>query len=296
MKTCVIFNPTARGNRARNFRGFLDSVAGECALKPTWAAGAARTIAAQAVAEGFDTIVAAGGDGTLNEVLNGIGDAPDGFARARLGLLPLGTVNVFAKELGLPPPLPAAWEVVRAGRERLVDLPCAELGPEPDPERRYFAQLAGAGPDAEAIALVDWNSKRRLGQLAYVVAGLRVLLRQRHPRITVRFDGREFAGEFVMLGNGRFYGGRLAVFPDARLDDGKLDVCVVPKVSFVTLTRFGLALVLRRKRLPGVLHFQSGEFELRAGGPVRFEVEGDAAGWLPARIRVLPRALRVVIP
>jgi hypothetical protein len=96
---CVIFNPAARGNKARHFRRQLDAIGSQCALKATAAPGDARRLAAEAVDDGFDLIVAAGGDGTVNEVLNGIGDAPDGFARARLGVLPLGTVNVFAREL-----------------------------------------------------------------------------------------------------------------------------------------------------------------------------------------------------
>ena len=126
MRICVIFNPTARGEKAKRFRRHLDLIAGDCALKQTVAAGGARALAAEAVREGFDSIVAAGGDGTMNEVLNGIGDVPDGFERARLGVLPLGTVNVFAKELGLPMNLRRDWAVMRAGRETRIDLPCVE--------------------------------------------------------------------------------------------------------------------------------------------------------------------------
>src|SRR5881628_1790607 len=102
MRTCVIFNPAARGDKARNFRRHLADLGTHCALKSTAAAGDARRLAAEAVGEGFEVVVAAGGDGTLNEVLNGIGDAPDGFDKARLGVLPLGTVNVFARELAIP--------------------------------------------------------------------------------------------------------------------------------------------------------------------------------------------------
>src|SRR5215470_1936506 len=101
-RTCVIFNPTARGEKARRFRRHLDAIGAQSALKQTAAPGEARRLAAEAVEEGFEIVVAAGGDGTLNEVLNGLGDAPGGFERVRLGLLPLGTVNVFARELGLP--------------------------------------------------------------------------------------------------------------------------------------------------------------------------------------------------
>src|SRR5437879_10309450 len=102
MKPCVIFNPAARGEKARRFRERLAALSAECALKPTYAPGGGRALAAEAMREGFEIIVAAGGDGTVNEVLNGIGDEPDGFARARLGGLPLGTITVFARELKLP--------------------------------------------------------------------------------------------------------------------------------------------------------------------------------------------------
>ena len=122
MRTCIIFNPTAKGNKARNFRRHLDEFAADCTLKLTAAKGDARKLATQAVEEGFEIVVAAGGDGTLNEVLNGIVDAPKGFERARLGVLPLGTVNVFAREVQIPLKLERAWETLRTGRETLIDL------------------------------------------------------------------------------------------------------------------------------------------------------------------------------
>ncbi len=114
MPICVIFNPAARGDKARRFRRQLDDNGAQCTLKATTAPGDARRLATDAVVEGFDLIVAAGGDGTVNEVLNGIGDAPDGFIRARLGVLPLGTVNVFARELKIPLKVDRAWKIVAA--------------------------------------------------------------------------------------------------------------------------------------------------------------------------------------
>src|ERR1044071_5432255 len=112
VRICVIFNPVARGDKARHFRRHLDEIGTECVLKQTATAGDARKLATEAVREGFQIVVAAGGDGTLNEVLNGIGDAPDGYDRAALGVLPLGTVNVFARELGLPVKLDTAGQAV----------------------------------------------------------------------------------------------------------------------------------------------------------------------------------------
>src|SRR2546425_11722344 len=101
MRICVIFNPTARGERAKRFRRHLDAIGAECALKPTSAPGGGRALAAEAVREGFEAVVAAGGDGTLNEVRNGIGEETGGFARARLAVLRLGDIQAFARETGM---------------------------------------------------------------------------------------------------------------------------------------------------------------------------------------------------
>ncbi len=296
MPTCVIFNPAARGNKARHFRRHVNDLGGGGAFKPTTGPGTASTLSTEAVREGFDTIVAAGGDGTLNEVLNGIGDAPEGFARARLGVLPLGTVNVFAKELGLPMNLAKAWEVVRRGRERTIDLPCVEFSAEGKPRRRYFAQMAGAGLDAQAIALTDWELKKKIGQFAYVAAGIRAL---RGPLPQIEFtDGQVTAtGELVLIGNGRFYGGRLPVFRNASLTDGRLDVCVFPRVRWLTVARYALGFLTGRVLPPATMrYFQAERLTLRSASPALFELEGETAGSLPAVFSVQRGALRVVAP
>ena len=189
MPTCVIFNPTARGDKARHFRRHLDEFAAGVALKPTQAPGHGRRLAAEAVRDGFETVVAAGGDGTVNEVLNGIADTPDGFARARLAVLPLGTVNVFARELGLPLRLAEAWQVILNGRERLIDAPFVEHHVEERPQRRYFARAAATEPAVHLHAVVKgsvfWaqhrafrDALRRQPRLAMEYAALKRRLAQ----------------------------------------------------------------------------------------------------------------------
>jgi diacylglycerol kinase (ATP) len=296
VRACVIFNPAARGEKARRFRRHLGEIGAECTVKQTTAAGDARRLAAEAVGEDFDTIIAAGGDGTVNEVLNGIGDAPEGFARARLGVLPLGTVNVFARELGLPRGLESAWQAIRAGRDTRVDLPVVEFAAGGASARRYFAQLAGAGLDARAIELVNWPLKKAIGPLAYVVAGLKALL-QKQPPITYS-DGREtVTGELVLVGNGRLYGGQYAVFPRANLQDGRLEVCVFPRANWLTLARCGPALVLRGRLPAGVAtRHQAASFTLTSDAPVGVEVDGEFLGHLPAKFSLQRGALRVVGP
>jgi len=296
VRTCVIFNPAARGNQARHFRHHLDEIGGQAALKATTAPGDARRLAAEAVGEGFELIVAAGGDGTVTETLNGLGDAPDGFARARLGVLPLGTVNVFARELKIPLRLERAWAVLQRGREARIDLPCAEFSASGSRRRQFFAQLAGAGLDARAIELVDWGHKKKIGPLAYVIAGLKALQEQK-PGITVRGEGREVTGDLALIGNGRFYGGPFEVFPAADLRDGMLDICIFQRVNWLTLLRCAPGLLARRK-LPesAVQRVQAATFELAGESPAAFELDGEWAGRLPVTFSVEREKLRLVVP
>lgn len=295
MRACVIFNPTAKGEKAARFRRHLDEIGAECALKMTTCAGDARRLASEAVGEGFDTITAAGGDGTVNEVLNGIGDAA-GFERVRLAVLPLGTVNVFARELQLPLRVELAWKTVLAGREARVDLPRAEFLRDGKPEARWFAQLAGAGLDARAVELVSWPLKKRIGPLAYIWAGL-VALTMPRGAIRVAGDGTTQSGELILVGNGRLYGGNYRVFPRADLNDGLLDVCVFPRVNWLTLARCGPQMLLRgtlpasRTRL-----FQAAELKLESDGRMPFQIDGELAGTLPARITLHRDALRIIVP
>ena len=298
MRICVIFNPAARGNKARHFRRQLDAIGSQCALKATSAPGDARRLAAEAVGEGYDLIAAAGGDGTINEILNGLGDAPDGFARARLGVLPMGTVNVFARELEIPLRLERAWKILLRGREMKIDLPRADFSAGGKIERRYFIQLAGAGFDARAIELVDWRHKKKVGPLAYVVAGLKAL-RERKPQITARGEtrpaGQNVTGEMVLVGNGKFYGGPFQIFPGADLRDGMLEVCIVPRVNWPTLASCAPRFIIQRK-LPEsrVRRFRAAAFELSADATAAFEMDGELAGNLPVKFSVERERLRIV--
>lgn len=292
----MIFNPTAKGNKARNFRRHLDEFAAGCSLKQTAAVGDARVLASQAVREGFEIIVAAGGDGTLNEVLNGIGDAPEGFERARLGVLPLGTVNVFAREVKIPIKLERAWAAICKGNETRIDLGVVEFKENGAPARRYFAQLAGAGLDARAIELVNWRLKKKIGPLAYIVAGLQALT-ESQQRISVANGEAKTAGELVLIGNGGLYGGEFRIFPPADMRDGLLEACVFPRVNWLTLARCSPRLLLKgtlpRKAAESV---QSSTLTLTSTSRVPFEVDGEFVGHLPATFSIGRSKLRVIVP
>jgi len=296
VRTCIIFNPAAKGEKAGQLRRHLGKIGSQSTLKQTAGVEDARRLATEAVREGFEIIVAAGGDGTLNEVLNGIADVPDGFERARLGLLPLGTVNVFARELGIPRKLEPAWQTILQAHETRIDLPRVDYHVNGAPARRCFAQLGGAGLDARAIELVHWSLKKKIGPLAYVVAGLRALL-QPPSKITVTAGRLTATGELVLVGNGRRYGGEFKIFPKADMRDGLLDVCIFPRVNWLTLARCGAPLLLRR-RLPSKIteNFQTASFTLAGSSAAPLEVDGEWIGHLPATFSVQRSGLRVIVP
>ncbi|HEY3912861.1 MAG TPA: diacylglycerol kinase family protein [Verrucomicrobiae bacterium] len=295
MQTCIIFNPSARGEKAAAFCSKLASLYPNCVLRGTTGPGEARTLAAQAVREGFGTVVAAGGDGTANEVVNGIGDVPNGFKTSRLAILPLGTVNVFARELGLPRNLPAVAKAIALGNEMQIDLGKVEYQGVDKPETRYFLQLAGAGLDSRAVALVSWELKKKIGPFAYVWAGLRAV-REKQALITVT-AGDLASGELVMVGNGRFYGGSFAVFPAASLQDGLLDVCIIDKVTPVRAAQVVMGIVTGRLyRFVPARQLRSSTVLLTSSVPVILQVDGENVGQLPAMFSLLPKVLRVVVP
>lgn len=295
-RICVVFNPAARGEKARRFRSALERVAANCTLKPTRHPGHASDLAAEAVREGAEIVVAAGGDGTVNEVVDGLARDDSALARVRLGLIPIGTINVFARELGLPMDLEGAWEVVRAGHAVRVDLPQVDFSRDGKAARRRFAQLAGAGVDAFALERVDWELKKRLGSLAYGWAGLQAL-RTANPLVeAVCAEGRG-AGQLVLIGNGRFYGGSLPMFPGGRLDNGRLEVRIMPRVGFQTITRFGWGWLWHRGfTVPGERRFQTACVRLSSDAKVPFELDGDLVAHLPAQFSIQPGALRVLAP
>jgi YegS/Rv2252/BmrU family lipid kinase len=292
----VIFNPTAKGDKARSFRRHLDSFGAQCVMKLTAAAGDARRLAAEAVDEGFETVVAAGGDGTVNEVLNGIGDAPQGFERARLAVLPLGTINVFARELAIPTKLQEAWQTICRGQETRIDLPRVQYGTNGAVQRRYFVQLAGAGLDARAIELVQWELKKKLGPLAYVIAGFSAL-RGLPANITATAGSNSATGGLVLIGNGRLYGGQFRIFPNADLRDGLLEVCVFPRVNWLTLARCGPELLLRGTLPAGAMTaFKAESLTLASPSTAPLETDGELIGHLPATFALDRSRLRVVVP
>ena len=217
-RICIIVNPAARGAKASIQR--LKRLTRNVVIRTTKGPGDAEAQTERAVAQGYGTIVAAGGDGTINEVVNGIGSAP-----VALGILPMGTVNVIAMELGIPFDLVAAWKVIRAGKIRLID--------EASANGHLFIQMAGVGLDAQIVERNSRQIKKVLGPLSYLLTATQVAA-EKPPRLRVVSEGRPTVeGSFVLVGNGKLYGGPFSLFKEADMQDGLLDVCVFRHMNYL---------------------------------------------------------------
>ncbi len=278
----VILNPSARSERAQSLADELRHIAPLADLRFTSGPGDARVLAAEAAREGARVVVAAGGDGTVNEVANGLAGSD-----AALGVLPMGTMNIFAKEHGLPDDLEGAWRVLREGSVRQIDLPAAG--------DHYFIQLAGVGLDAQVVKETKWESKKRLGPLSYLISAAQIASRT-PPKLLLESDTTTHEGSFVLIGNGRYYGAKMTFFPDAKPDDGLLDVLVFKNLGYLDLARYlGSVLLGKHTGLSDVEYFQTAQVNIQCEEAVPVEVDGELLGELPMKFRIGGK-LRVCVP
>jgi diacylglycerol kinase (ATP) len=283
--TVVILNPAARGERAHRLRAQVESITRGAVLCSTSHSGEAEVIARHAAAEGFEKIVAAGGDGTINEIVNGIAGK-----NVALGLLPIGTMNVFATELGLPSnDLRACWEIIRQNKIRPVDLPSAN--------GKHFVQLAGVGLDAQVVKETSRSFKRNFGPLSYLISAAQIASRQ-PPRLRIESENAGVEeGSFVLVGNGRLYGGRLPFFKQAVIDDGLLDVIVFKRLSYVEIIRYLQNVIFTQQiTAPDVEYFQTKRLRVSSDEDVPVEVDGELIGSCPVDFRIRSGGLRVLAP
>lgn len=283
----LIANPVAGGDalaRIRQAQECLAARGDRVELRLTGARGDAARFACEAKSGEIDLLVAAGGDGTLNEVINGL--APSAIP---LAFIPLGTTNVFALEAGIPFDIPGACRVALEGAPTPVSLGLAG--------DTRFLLMAGAGFDAEVVRRVDLRLKRRLGKLAYVVSALRVFFGPPFPGIEVECaDGIRLTGYTVVIGNGRLYGGRFSLTPGASLTDDVFEACLLQKAGRWSLLHALLRMVLHLPLEPaGACLFKARELTVRGPG-VAVQIDGDDHGELPMSFRVVPGELVLVMP
>ena len=217
----------------------------------------------------------------MNEVVRGLVGTS-----ARLGVVPVGTANVFARELGLP----LFWEdaLYRActGEEKRVDVGWANGNP--------FIQVAGVGLDAAAVEAVNPGLKRAVGHLAYIVAGMTVLF-GKQPRLRVEVEGQKtLEGVWVLVGLGRLYGGPIPIFPMASNTDGLMDIIVVEDVEVLSLMRLMAGVPFGwHTRMAGVTYLQAPHFHVE--GEAAVEVDGEWIGHGPVDFRTSGEMLRVIV-
>jgi diacylglycerol kinase (ATP) len=282
----IILNPTAGSpEHVRSWQERIESLAGDCPVRVTSHTGEAEELARHAVEEGFMQIVAAGGDGTVNQVANGLAGS-----NATLGVLPMGSVNVFAMELGLPLfNLQRCWNIIEDTNVRLVDLPSAN--------GKYFVQLAGVGLDAQVVKETSLAFKRSFGPLSYLISAAQIAARQ-PPKLFIESENTSVEeGSFVLVGNGRLYGGPFPFFKHASIDDGLFDVVVFKRLGYLEIIKYLQDVVFSSGiNVPEIEYFQTRQLRITSEQDVPVELDGELAGNCPVDFRIRERALRVLAP
>lgn len=239
-----------------------------------------------ATAAGDQLVIAAGGDGTINEVVNGL------HKEATLGILPLGTANVLARELGLPLKPEKACHRILEGNHSRIDLGVAT---NRQGEERRFTFVAGIGFDANVIYTVTPRLKRYLKALAFILTAFRVYVDEEFPAIHVHHGDTIYVTQFVILANGRRYGGDFQVSSEGSLTSGELEAILVERISALIRPDI-LGRILARQPLNSSMR-SIGAQELKARSPgteVPVQIDGELWGRLPMSFRIEPEALKVV--
>ena len=312
-KSTLIYNPVAgrdfarREKQIRRAAEALGRAGFEVELAPTTRPGDGEKLARLATRQGIDLIVVCGGDGTINEVINGL--VP---SRIPLAILPGGTANILAKELELPHnPVRAAeslpgWAPRRIALGRATwcvpDVAQEESG-ETNVERvrqRYYASVAGIGFDAHIVYKLSWRLKMSWGVAGYILEAFRQVFAYPFPAFSCRIDERESCCTFAVVHRTRLYAGWLHMAPTAGLFEPRLTVCAFPSHSRMRYVLYASAVLARQHlRLGDVSLLQGTKVtcsSFDAGSTIRFELDGELVGTLPATFEVVPDALTILVP
>lgn len=287
----IIANPTSGGyifhtRQIDEAVAFLRSNGWDVELSLTEKVGDARRLARLAVEQQIEVVIAAGGDGTINEIIQELAGS-----ETALGVLPVGTVNVWARETNIPLDDVGACKVLVDGKLRRIDLGKVN--------GRYFLLMAGIGFDAEVAHAVEKKPIKRLGVLGYLLIGTWLGLGYESFRTYLTMNGRLIKKDAlqIVIGNTQLYGGSIKYTWQAQCDDGQLDVCLVRKRNMLgRVIVFIDFLLYREQRHQWVTYAKSDVIEVRTRHPVAIQVDGDPSGFTPAKFTVAPQALKVIVP
>ena len=275
----VIHNPAAGQRRVHRLWQVLDILAGSgirVTLRETAYPGHATELAAQAVRDGTRLIVAAGGDGTVAEVAAALTSPTRAGIPIKLGIIPLGTANVLAQELGLPFVARDIAAALAFGRTRAL-WPGIATGPAGD---RLFVQMIGVGLDAQVVHRLPRGLKRCLGRNAYIAQTLREMLRYSYRPIRVSVDGEALQAGSIVVSKGRLYAGHYKLAPDARPGEPGFSVALFGGNGPAAVLMYGAALVTNLlPRAPGMRLLRASRIEIFGGSPA--QADGDPAGMAP---------------
>ncbi|HUK32081.1 MAG TPA: diacylglycerol kinase family protein [Candidatus Acidoferrum sp.] len=295
----VIYNPFAGGGHPRRpkhleeARQILANAGIEAEMIPTDAPGAAGKLARRAVDGGSQLIVVCGGDGTLNEAINGIAGS-----KVPVALLPAGTANILAKELGIP------WNIPRAAAQLLRGMPVRiALGlmtPVADPDsRRYFLSVAGAGADGAIVHALDPAMKLKTGIIAYWMEGFKQLMSYKFPRFRVTEATGTNEATLIIVGRTKHYGGPFSITTGADLFSNEFELALFQtqsKLRFVTYLPATWTGMVRRMNDVHFMKTKSVTCDPPTGETVYAQVDGEEWHSLPAEFTIVPDALTLVVP
>ena len=295
----MIYNPTAGPWNAERVMKYvcryLEHRGWSVELRVTEKQGDATRMAAETAQAGYDTAIAAGGDGTVNEAINGLVGTD-----TALGVLPVGTGNLWARQMGIPTnPLTSPLRLIEATSALLRSTPRSiDLGQVND---RHFLCWAGIGLDAQVTSELEPRDRhtKRLGVLPYALATVLVARDFQGVRTRVFLDGAVVRGRslLVLVSNIQQYAAYFNIAQEARLDDGLLDVFIFKGFGLRYVVRHIVRIASNRHlQNPQVVHRQAREVRVIADQETPVQVDGDPAGMTPVSITVVPRALRVLVP
>jgi diacylglycerol kinase (ATP) len=291
----IVVNPAAgNGSALRLVAWIREQIASrpDTTLVITDRPGDAETRVTLAVREGRERVVAVGGDGTVQEVVNGLltGDAP-----AELGIVPVGTGNDLARSLGLATDPAEAWTAALGPATRPLDVGRARNG---EGLERWFASAGGLGFDAQVAAAVATRRGWQAGRAGYLLTTLSELRRFENRRVRLTVDDATIEGDVLLVAfaNGEFYGGGMRIAPGARTDDGRIDVCVVGDISRLTAIR-QLPNLYRGTHVghPAVRMLSGSNLEVDGDPRARVHLDGEPFGTLPLSVAVEGGRLRIAV-
>jgi diacylglycerol kinase (ATP) len=262
----------------------------EVDLRPTQGPKDAARLAADAAREGFREIIVSGGDGTINEALQGLIGT-----KAKLGIWPRGTANVLGRELQIPKTLETVVDIVAAGNTRKIHAGCATL--ESSGEKRYFLLMAGIGIDAAIVERTRAGLKKRVGEAAFWYAGIEYFAKWKPKRFVVEVDGVEHSSTFAAIGKAPRYGGNLAITPRARMDHPGFEICMIHSTNRLRYLR-----LLPFARFGGMpegakeVTFVQTTTARVTGDGVQAQVDGELIGFLPMTFSISEHSIEVIVP